>query len=77
MYSPLHSSDLWVNFPGTVPSTTDMGKSVTLAYAVGKASGSSIPISPEPRTNEWLFAGDIHSTTLQFDNYTVNDQAFC
>lgn len=33
------SSDLWVNFPGTAPSTTDTGKSLSLAYAVGSASG--------------------------------------
>ncbi|KAF8349191.1 aspartic peptidase A1 [Amanita rubescens] len=33
------SSDLWVNFPGQTPSTTDLGKSLTLDYAIGKASG--------------------------------------
>ncbi|KAJ7451632.1 aspartic peptidase A1 [Mycena latifolia] len=52
------SSDLWVNFPGTVPSTTDLGKSISLSYAVGSASGN------------------IHSAQLQFDGYTVDDQAF-
>jgi len=52
------SSDLWVSFPGTVPSTTDAGKSLSLSYAVGSASG------------------DIHTADLQFDNYTVSDQAF-
>ncbi|KAK2459695.1 hypothetical protein APHAL10511_008340 [Amanita phalloides] len=34
------SSDLWVNFPGQIPSTTDIGKPVTLEYAIGKASGN-------------------------------------
>ncbi|KAJ7758112.1 aspartic peptidase A1 [Mycena maculata] len=33
------SSDLWVSFPGTAPSTTDTGKSLSLSYAVGSASG--------------------------------------
>lgn len=35
----LVSSDLWVNFPDTTPSTTDLGKSLSLGYAVGSASG--------------------------------------
>ncbi|TFK70925.1 acid protease [Pluteus cervinus] len=52
------SSDLWVHFPGTPPSTKDTGKATTLAYAVGKAHG------------------DINTAVLQFDNYTVQDQAF-
>jgi predicted aspartyl protease len=34
------SSDLWVNFPGTAPTTTDLGKSVSLNYAIGAASGN-------------------------------------
>ncbi|KAJ6585305.1 acid protease [Mycena capillaripes] len=34
------SSDLWVKFPGTPPSTTDTGKSLSLSYAVGSASGN-------------------------------------
>ncbi|KAJ7673535.1 aspartic peptidase domain-containing protein [Mycena rosella] len=34
------SSDLWVSFPGTAPSTTDLGKSLSLSYAVGSASGN-------------------------------------
>ncbi|KAG7445719.1 aspartic peptidase A1 [Guyanagaster necrorhizus] len=33
------SSDLWVNFPDTTPTTTDTGKSLTLSYAIGSASG--------------------------------------
>jgi len=52
------SSDLWVSFPGTPPSTTDTGNSLSLSYAVGSASGN------------------IHTAQLQFDNYTVEDQAF-
>ena len=36
---PYSSSDLWVNFPGQTPSTTDLGKSVSLDYAIGKAGG--------------------------------------
>jgi hypothetical protein len=35
------SSDLWVAFPGAEPQTTDLGKGVTLAYAVGSATGKS------------------------------------
>ncbi|KAF7298775.1 Aspartic peptidase A1 [Mycena indigotica] len=34
------SSDLWVSFPGTPPTTTDTGKSISLNYAVGSASGT-------------------------------------
>ncbi|KAJ7643880.1 aspartic peptidase A1 [Roridomyces roridus] len=34
------SSDLWVKFPGTAPSTNSTGKSLSLAYAVGSASGN-------------------------------------
>ncbi|KAJ6504585.1 aspartic peptidase A1 [Mycena vitilis] len=52
------SSDLWVSFPGTPPSSTDTGKSLSLAYAVGSASGN------------------IHTAQLQFDNFTVENQAF-
>ncbi|KAG5638675.1 hypothetical protein H0H81_011055 [Sphagnurus paluster] len=52
------SSDLWVSFPSTQPTSTDLGKSVNLAYAVGQASGN------------------VHSTTAQIGNYTVNNQAF-
>jgi hypothetical protein len=33
------SSDLWVAFPDNQPSSNDLGKGVTLSYAVGKASG--------------------------------------
>ncbi|KAG6915624.1 hypothetical protein DXG01_010663 [Tephrocybe rancida] len=35
------SSDLWVSFPTTQPSATDLGESLTLAYAVGAASGNA------------------------------------
>ncbi|KIK69756.1 hypothetical protein GYMLUDRAFT_151197 [Collybiopsis luxurians FD-317 M1] len=34
------SSDLWVNFPSTVPTTSDTGKSLSLNYAIGSASGN-------------------------------------
>ncbi|KAJ7704727.1 aspartic peptidase A1 [Mycena olivaceomarginata] len=34
------SSDLWVHFPGTPPTTTDTGKGLSLSYAVGSASGN-------------------------------------
>jgi hypothetical protein len=34
------SSDLWVNFVGQPPQTTDLGKAVKLAYAVGQARGN-------------------------------------
>lgn len=33
------SSDLWVNFVGTPPATTDLGKSLSLSYAIGSAGG--------------------------------------
>ncbi|KAJ3731206.1 aspartic peptidase A1 [Lentinula guzmanii] len=33
------SSDLWVNFPSTVPTTSDTGKSLSLSYAIGSAGG--------------------------------------
>ncbi|KAJ7029306.1 aspartic peptidase A1 [Mycena alexandri] len=53
------SSDLWVAFPGSPPTaTTDTGKSLSLAYAVGSASGN------------------IHTGQIQFDNFTVENQAF-
>jgi len=39
----LHSSDLWVHFPSSTPSSAkDMGKQITLSYAVGKAGGASL-----------------------------------
>ncbi|PCH39890.1 acid protease [Wolfiporia cocos MD-104 SS10] len=50
------SSDLWVT--GTVPNTNDLGKSVSLSYAVGDA------------------AGDVNTATLNFGNYTVENQAY-
>ncbi|KAF7314598.1 Aspartic peptidase A1 [Mycena kentingensis (nom. inval.)] len=53
------SSDLWVKFPGTPPASKDTGKSLSLNYAVGSASGS------------------IRTVELQFDNFTIPDQAFC
>ncbi|KAK7028845.1 hypothetical protein VNI00_014858 [Paramarasmius palmivorus] len=33
------SSDLWVNFPSSPPTTTDLGKSLSLNYAIGSATG--------------------------------------
>ncbi|KII90941.1 hypothetical protein PLICRDRAFT_107217 [Plicaturopsis crispa FD-325 SS-3] len=50
------SSDLWV--AASIPNSTDTGKSQTLGYAIGQATGN------------------IHKAQLQFDNYTVDDQAF-
>ncbi|TFK52509.1 acid protease [Heliocybe sulcata] len=50
------SSDLWV--ATNVPGAKDLGKSVTLSYAVGQAQG------------------DVYTAQLQFDDYTVEDQAF-
>ncbi|KAG6887509.1 hypothetical protein C0995_014741 [Termitomyces sp. Mi166 len=35
------SSDLWANFPTTQPTSTDLGESINLAYAVGAASGNA------------------------------------
>ncbi|KAF9483493.1 aspartic peptidase A1 [Pholiota conissans] len=54
------SSDLWVNFPGTVPTSNmkDTGASVTLSYAVGKA------------------AGDVYTAPVSIGNITMQDQAF-
>jgi len=34
------SSDFWVHFPNGPPPTKDLGKSITLTYAVGKANGN-------------------------------------
>ncbi|KAF8630946.1 hypothetical protein AX17_005303 [Amanita inopinata Kibby_2008] len=34
------SSDLWVNFAQQAPSAVDLGKTLTLDYAIGKASGN-------------------------------------
>ncbi|KAF8903100.1 aspartic peptidase domain-containing protein [Gymnopilus junonius] len=54
------SSDLWVHFPNSPPtsSMTDLGKSITLAYAVGNAPG------------------EIVASTVQLANTTVNNQAY-
>ncbi|KAJ3553823.1 hypothetical protein NP233_g12560 [Leucocoprinus birnbaumii] len=52
------SSDLWASFPGSQPSVTNLGSSVSIGYAVGEVSGS------------------ISATTLQFGNFTVDNQAF-
>lgn len=38
----LVSSDLWAAFPKDQPNSQDTGTAVTLAYAVGKAAGSSV-----------------------------------
>ncbi|EIN04256.1 acid protease [Punctularia strigosozonata HHB-11173 SS5] len=50
------SADLWV--VGSVPGTKDLGKSATISYAIGSASG------------------DINAASFQFDNFTVDDQAY-
>ncbi|PFH53414.1 hypothetical protein AMATHDRAFT_73587 [Amanita thiersii Skay4041] len=52
------SSDLWVNFKNQQPTTKDLGKAITLEYAIGKASGN------------------VHSTQVQFGNYSLDDQTF-
>ena len=48
-YANMHaipSSDLWVHFRDTPPVSNmkDLGKSITLAYAVGKAPGTFHPV---------------------------------
>ncbi|KAF5343209.1 hypothetical protein D9758_013441 [Tetrapyrgos nigripes] len=52
------SSDLWANFPQTQPTSNDLGKGLTLNYAIGAAGGN------------------IHSASVQFDGYTIDNQAF-
>jgi hypothetical protein len=69
------SSDLWVT--GTGYQSTDTGKSVTLAYAVGKASGMTQVVLELPWDIHLQFLGDIFTGTLQLGDYTVEDQAFC
>ncbi|PPR00432.1 hypothetical protein CVT24_004493 [Panaeolus cyanescens] len=67
------SSDLWVHFPDTVPPMSDTGKSVSLAYAVGRAEGNvrtadvtfgSTTVTNQAFlhvTNTSTFTGDIHA----------------
>lgn len=60
------SSDLWVSFPGNSPSTTDLGKTLTLPYAVGSASGkvtsAKVQIGPYSVDNQaFLSVGNTSS----------------
>lgn len=61
------SSDLWAAFPKDQPVSKDTGTGVTLAYAVGKASGSSILVEhylqifsacPKNRKRAYDYGGD-------------------
>ncbi|KAF5380670.1 hypothetical protein D9757_007061 [Collybiopsis confluens] len=67
------SSDLWVNFPSTVPTTSNTGKSLALNYAIGSASGNINTATVEFEghtvdnqafllvTDASSFSGDIHA----------------
>lgn len=67
------SSDLWVNFPGTIPPSTDLGKKVSLGYAIGSVSGNvhtadvivgNVTVKSQAFievTDTSSFAGDIHT----------------
>jgi hypothetical protein len=70
------SSDLWVSFPqpSAAANVKDTGKSLTLSYAVGKASGMKyfLHLFEGPS----LVSGNIQTAQIQFGNYTVDDQAF-
>ncbi|KAH8832319.1 aspartic peptidase A1 [Flagelloscypha sp. PMI_526] len=54
------SSDLWVNFNGAAPTTTDLGKTVSLNYAIGRVSVQV--------TDTSSFAGDIHKQGYDASN---------
>ena len=72
---PLCSSDLWV--ATSVPGATDLGKSLTLSYAVGNAAGASVISSHvHDRLYADLVSGDVNAASLSFDNFTVPNQAF-
>lgn len=71
--SLVNSSDLWVT--GSVPGAQDTGKSLTLSYAVGNAAGMS-SVSHLRLVLTHVCKGDIYTAPFQFDNYTVQDQAF-
>ena len=65
-----------MSFPQSPPAANvkDTGKSLTLSYAVGKASGMKYflhlfeGLSP--------VSGNIQTAQIQLGNYTVDDQAF-
>ncbi|KAG6836699.1 hypothetical protein H0H93_004675 [Arthromyces matolae] len=63
------SSDLWANFETTQPTATDLGKALTLSYAVGAATGEELFLSNSPNSqtkpilvgNTSTFSSDIHA----------------
>ncbi|KDR82582.1 hypothetical protein GALMADRAFT_237974 [Galerina marginata CBS 339.88] len=64
------SSDLWVHFPGTVPTANmnDTGNSISLSYAVGKTNGEvmkgSVQLGNTTMTNQaFLFVNDTSTFT--------------
>jgi hypothetical protein len=67
-----YSSDLWVT--GDVPGTKDLGKAVSVSYAVGKASGGIIVLYSNFYAN--LGVGDINSADMDFAGYHVPNQAY-
>lgn len=58
-----------------MPNSQDLGKQVTLSYAVGQAAGASASVTKILWANE-CYVGDVNAATLTFDNFTVSDQAF-
>ncbi|KAG6829511.1 hypothetical protein H0H92_004313 [Tricholoma furcatifolium] len=61
------SSDLWINFPDQQPSSTDLGKAITLAYAVGSAEGYDGLLGLGPNEGSVIYkklSGDTGDNTL-------------
>ena len=63
------SSDLWVSFTGSQPTTQDLGKSLTLSYAVGSATGqarsATVQLGPYKVDNQaFLLVGNTNSFSM-------------
>ena len=59
---------------GDVPQTNNLGKAVSVLYAVGKASGGNLAMTPNSNTN--LYSDDINSVNMDFAGYHVSNQAY-
>jgi hypothetical protein len=74
LYLPSNSSDLWV--AANIPGAQDTGQAASLSYAVGQVQGNANFPYLYMALNVSVYLGNIHLSTLTFDDYTVDSQAF-